>query len=310
MLFGLAFSISGCKKGPANSDDTQRSGETIEFKRGLPAGEYEMLVETNDDSEMEGMKGETIDIRYYDLIVEPAKEDGTQEITMLWNRIRFKSTAGNYVSADFDSATQKPQKRREINKAQLLGLKLKQTIDKNGKLIKTEGIEEFIDGLITQDPSKKEMLTAVKAMTRGGNYVTYFTQFWQILPDEPVAVGETWKKKSVLDNQTLGSVPLDIAAKIEKIEEIDGEKLAQITGTGILKTNEETEIQSGPMKLKYKSIDFDSKISMKIEPNTGLVHEYNMDFETEQTMLMRTSSLTTNGKGNLKISIKRKNQKT
>jgi len=91
-----------------------------------------------------------------------------------------------------------------------------------------EEILKKVEAAATANPFFGQMKSA---FTNEAAKRTWGDDRWAILPDQPVKVGQTWKKRIENENPRLGLVVNDFQCKLDRITESQGRKVAIITFT-------------------------------------------------------------------------------
>lgn len=89
------------------------------------------------------------------------------------------------------------------------------TLNDRMEVTKLEGYDKFIDALGGEDDNQKRLLRVVVPET---SIRQMFSQTFVIGPGKPVAVGDTWNRKTVVSLGPLGNVELKEAFKLDAVK--------------------------------------------------------------------------------------------
>lgn len=228
-----------------------------------------------------------------------ATSDGGTELQLKFTAQKVKSTMGTQNVLDFDSS--RPASEDGNNPAapmfrKMVGAHLNYIMDANGKLVKVEGMQDFLNQLSGGDPQIGAM---VKGMMNEGT-IKQLVDRGQGLPDKPVKIGDTWPVGLPLNRGKLGTMNTKLDYTFKGWEQHDGHKCAVLDFTGTLPSEHAPE--SGQMQIKEGKITgktwFATDIGMVMETTsdqdtalTVTVQEKTMNSQIQQTVTTKVANI-------------------
>lgn len=265
--------------GSACSDNN--SADTANFQFNLQKGkayEYEMVFDINQE-----LPGQNIATNLKsDYVMEVIEDDGNvKTLKTTYERFAMKvAMPDRTISADSDNpdtAAGEITDPSQLMTAMFGALKGKSFIikvDKEGKVTEVTGLQQIADAMVNSMKVKEEMKPMVRqAFTQQfneQNIKEIFSQSFNIFPNKPVKVGDSWEKKM----SGTGSMPMDVTTTytVKSIEgnmvNLDAKSKMNFTGGSNMSGE-----QFG---------------TMKVDAKTGLVIEANFDQKLEGQMKMTT----------------------
>lgn len=276
-LLAFLFSLllwTGCAD---NKNDT-----TANFQFNLQKGkayEYEMDFDMKQE-----VPGQNINTNMKsDYVMEVIGDDGNVK-TLKTTYERFAMNVempGRTISADSDNADSAtageindPSQLMNAMFSALKGKSFIIKVDKEGKVTEVTGLEQIADAMVNSMNVKQEMKPMVRqAFTQQfneQNIKEIFSQSFNIFPNKPVKVGDSWEKKM----SGTSSMPMDVTTTYT-VKSIEGdivnlEAKSKMNFTGGANMSGE---QTGTMKVNAK---------------TGLVVDATFDQKMEGQMKMTT----------------------
>lgn len=284
--------------------------EKYTLKNRYPEGTYEIKTET--DMDMKIKTGEQIipnrqvQTQYQEIVAGPIEPDGSQRVDTEIKRIALKQII-NGREITFDSADEKSKNSPLKLLGFMVGLKVTTTFDQNGKIIKTEGLEEFWEKHAQTFP--KQVSDMLKKQFSDKALTKTFDILRETMPQQPVAVGEQWKSEGVSEIPLIGKVKTTQTNTLKEIQSVDGKELAVIVSQSRIKSDSPQETDMAAAKMTLKSTDIDSENNIQMEIKTGLVvsniTQIKMNVEIEVTVNNQTIQQNLTGEGKTTMTITR-----
>ena len=166
----------------------------------------------------------------------------------------------------------------------MVGLKLKYTIDADGKVKEVAGAESFQESMertLTKAPPEVE--STLKAMFSEKSLKDMFKNF-EPVADKPVKVGETWNTQQELTLPALGKTVINIYYTFKEWDKQTGQRLAFVQFSGNMDVQSKKGADLGPMNISLENAFFTGK--SWYNPDIGIGVETQIDQDI--TMLIKT----------------------
>jgi hypothetical protein len=186
---------------------TEAAGDKIEIKWQLAKDKplYEsMMTSTTQDMKVMGMevKQKQDQTFYFSWQLKDEDKDKNTVVTQKIEGVNLKiDVAGNTINFDSSNPTTTNSALNDFFKA-LVGSEFKLTLDKEMKVTKVDGREEFLKKL-TQ--ANQQMDTLLKKILSDEALKQMADPTFGIMPNKPVAKGDSWKRESDLSLGPIGS---------------------------------------------------------------------------------------------------------
>jgi len=258
-----------------NACSDNKNTATANFQFNLQKGkayEYEMNFDIKQD-----LSGQNIATNMKsDYVMEVVEDDGNVK-TLKTTYERFAMNVqmpDRTISADSDhkdtttmSEISDPSQLMSAMFGALKGKSFIIKVDKEGKVTEVAGLQEIADAMVNSMKVKEEMKPMVRqAFTQQfneQNIKEIFSQSFNIFPNKPVKVGDSWEKK-VAGSSTM---PMDVTTTytVKSIEEtlvnLDAKSKMNFTGGGNMSGE-----QTGTMKVDAKTgLVVDAEFNQKME---------------------------------------------
>ncbi|MFO0809587.1 MAG: DUF6263 family protein [Gemmataceae bacterium] len=278
------------------------AGEKVEFKWKFEKDKpfYQtMTTKTNQEMKVMGMEVKQTQEQTFDFSWTFKEEDKDKNsvIVQKIEGVKLKiDIAGNPISYDSSNQANANNALADFFKA-LIGTEFKLTLDKNMKVIKVEGREEFLKKLATanqqMEPLLKKILSeeAVKQMA---------DPTFGMVPAEAVAKGGTWKREGKLNLGPIGSYKNNVTYTLEGTDK----DIAKIKVDTSLTYDPPTEGGEGlPFKIKEaKLTSKNPKGSVTFDVKKGRLESSNQELELEGTLDIEIGGIAT------KVELKQKQE--
>lgn len=238
---------------------------TYELKQKYPPGETYQITRQNIQQTMQ-IAGRKMDNHIDQMIIakrnisEP-DDKGNKTVTTSFERLVQKTVANNGLMVlTYDTDKPAEQQNAMLAKAlkPMMDSKTTAVVNDQGKIIEHTGMDGIKKaagpaGEIT--PNDDQM----KQMASQGQY---------LLPDRPVAVGETWKA-SQTNSMPMGSIKIDYDVTLKEINNQDGRQIAvlEFKGKGNLQGGKTRQV--GQAKLKIDKGTIEQKGTMLFDIQRG-----------------------------------------
>lgn len=264
LLFGLALLASTAlvaqEKGKADDKAAEKAappaGDKIDIRWNFEKDQkiyQEMTTKTSQFMKVMGMEVNQTQEQtfYFSWEMKDKDKDGNITLVQRIEGVKLKiDIAGNPISFDSSNPTSANTSLAEFFK-QLVGTEFKLTLDKDFRVTKVEGRDEFLKKLgqanQTMEPLLKRVLNeeALKQMADPS---------FGMLPGKPVAKGDTWTRESKLSLGPIGSYKNTYKYTLEGVEN----NVAKIKVESNLVYEAPTETGEG-LPFRIKSAKLNSK---------------------------------------------------
>jgi hypothetical protein len=274
--------------------------EKLNLRFNCPAGTYVISQKTDSllSSVMNGQVGQSRPMKEtmakdLEVVIAAADPNGQRHMTMAFKRIRRVDTVGSTRVTEFDSdAPAAMANPMMAMMAKLYGAMLKArveaTLDAQGKLIKTAGMDKDFQELARTDPNIKVMYEQMKESGGDGNkeIVSRIASLTELLPPHPVAKGETWEttKSISIPGQEAG---LKLTCTLEDIRAGKDGKTAVIGFVGTQMTGGDGQVADyGNRKMLVRKMTTNVTGTKEIDVETGLPTRSRISYDISTEMVL------------------------
>ncbi|MDR2438080.1 MAG: DUF6263 family protein [Planctomycetaceae bacterium] len=283
--------------------------EKYTLKPRYPQGTYEMKTEMDMDMKIkigeQIIPNHQIQSQYQEIIAEAVEPDGLQQVNTELKRIVLKQII-NGREMFFDSAVENTRNSPLKMLGVIVGLKTTITFDQDSKIVKIEGLDEFLEKNSQSLP--KQVVEQLKKLLSKEVFTKTFDILREAMPQQPVAVGEQWKSENISEIPFMGKVKTKQTNTLKEIQSVDGKELAVIVSQSRMKSDSPQEMNmAAATKMTLKSTDIDNENTIQIEIKTGLVVssttqiKMNIDLEATVNNQIIQQNMTGNGKTTMTI---------
>ncbi|MDR2756612.1 MAG: DUF6263 family protein [Planctomycetaceae bacterium] len=286
--------------------------EKYTLKNRYPQGTYEMKTEMDMDMKIkigeQIIPNHQIQSQYQEIVVEAVEPDGLQQVNTEIKRIVLKQII-NKQEMFFDSADEKSQNSPLKMLGVMIGLKTTMTFDQDSKIVKIEGLDEFLEKSSQSLP--KQVSEQLKKLLSKQAFTKTFDILREAMPQQPVTVGEQWKSESISEIPFIGKAKTTQTNTLKEIQSVDGKELAIIVSQSRIKSDTPQEMNMAATKMTLKSTDINSENTIQMEIKTGLVvsniTQIKMNIDIEATVNNQTIQQNMTGEGKNTMTIIRVN---
>jgi hypothetical protein len=284
--------------------------EKFTLKSAYPPGQYEMVMNTEMDTtiEMAGTKMPTTQTQTQYVTINAAEKsaDGTQKVVMEFTRVAIKQKAGpmdmKYDSADPD-ADKSPMKVAGV----VVGLKITILFDKDGKLVKYSGMDEFFKKLVDNPDYPKEFAEMLKGQMTDESMVQSFDLARTMMPATAVAVGETWKTEGSVEVPMLCKTKTNVENTFKEVKTESSRKIAVILSKSTIRSEEPKEMNMQGVKMTFTKVDINAETIALLDVESGLmkssIAETDMAMEVKMEAGGQTMTQKLTGKGKTTVTV-------
>lgn len=242
-------------KGAEKAKDTPAaSGDKVELRWKFEKDKkifQEMTTKTTQTMKVMGMEVNQVQEQTFYFSWELKDEDKDKNITLVQRIDGVKLSieiAGNPIKFDSANPGSVNTSLAEFFK-QLVGTEFKLTLDKDMKVIKVEGREEFLRKLGQANQTMEPML---KRVLNEESLKQMADPMFGVLPGRPVSVGETWSRDSRLNLGPIGSYKNNFKYTLDKVVK----DIAEISVVSKLTYEPPTESGEGlPFRIKSAKLE-------------------------------------------------------
>lgn len=244
------------------------------LKNRYPEGKYNSVMNMDMDMIIE-MAGQKMPMKqkmgqYMDIAAGVVQSDGSQKVVMEFTRVTMDQKMAmmdmKYDSAD-EASKNSPLKAMGV----IVGFRLTITFDKDGKIAKVEGLEEFWDKLSKNSDYPPQLAEMLKKQMNAETMTKNYDSHREMMPEKPVAVGESWKSTGSAEMPMIGKMETELDNTLKVVKLVDGVECAEIVSKMKMESKEPGEVEMGPTKMEYKSFSMDGDTTVLMEIATGLV---------------------------------------
>ena len=286
--------------------------EKYTLKSSYPPGQYEQVINIDMDmtvgiSDKAKIPMKQAQTQYITIDAAEKNADGTQKIVMEITRIAMDQKSGminmKYDSADTDAA-QSPLKMMGT----MVGTKFTMLLDKDGNPTKIEGINEMFDKLTKDQDYPLPVVEMLKAQMTDESMTKTLDISKEMMPQVPVAVGETWKTEGTSDVPMLGKAKTNLENTLKEIKTEDGKRIAVIFSKSVVSSEGTKEMEPMPgMKMTLQKADISAETTVLLDIESGLMlsstADTGMDMDMEMVLGDRTIVQKIAGKGKTTITV-------
>lgn len=264
--------------------------EKYTLKNAYPPGQYELVMSSDMDMTVE-MSGAKMPMKVKQtqyMMIDAAEKnaDGTQKIVMEITRIVMSQKVSlmniEYDSADPDSI-KSPMKAAGV----VVGLKVTTLLDKEGVPIKVEGMDEFFEKLANDPDYPKPVAEMLRKQMTDESMTQSLDMAREMVPKEPVAVGETWKTEGNSEIPMLGKAKTNLENTLKEIKTENGRKYAVIASKSLIHSEEPREMEVMPgTKMTFSSVDINGETTVLLDMESGFAKSSAIDMEIAMEMSM------------------------
>lgn len=289
----------------------EKAQEKYTLKNRYPEGRYEMAVESTMDMVME-MFGQKIPMtqvqkQEFHIVASPKKAaDDSQTVTMELKRMVSKQQSMG-TSMEYDSGDESKQSEPLKVLGAMIGMTLTLTLDKEGKIVKVDGLDELWARLERAPGYSKQILEVLKKQMTEDTLTAGFDAQRNVMPPRAVAVGEQWKSSGSSVVPMLGKVETETDNTLQSVDTVDGAEVARIVSKSRIESSESSKIDMGIVKMDVKKSTIEMESDYRMETKTGLVVSTvsltQMEMETEVGSGDRKmeQKMTSNGKTTMTV---------
>ena len=264
------------------SCNTAGSGEAVSLKFNLEKGKsYEYEIISSMQNEVQGQVMNS-NMQFHYLIEVLDDNNGIKTLRNTYNRVKMQMDMPN-TNVDIDTDTQQDTTANANDSTgidnmmsdmfyAMKGKSFTMKVNASGEVVEISGLEEMqqamIDGLKANTEKRPYFEAGFKSQFNEENLRQLFSQAFNIFPNKPVRVGDSWNKVMSINN---GMTKINTTYTVKAIEPgsitLDASSTFDMMGS--------TGIQQG---------------SFEINPQTGLIThaEYTQTFEGPMKMVTTT----------------------
>ena len=307
ILIALASIIlAGC---PASKSST----DVITLKLNLEKGKtYSYGTSTHFDMNMEvsGQKMATgLDMAYtYKIALDHADSSGNQVLNSTIDAIKFKAAVMG-MSMGYDSKEVIDTSHQDAMSGMfrkifsgMLGKSFKITIGPTGSIVDVSGVEEMITNMINGFPGTDEEKEKMKAQLNQSfnkeQVKQTFAQAFNLYPDKPVKIGDSWKKEVELGMKGMSNTQ-EITYKVKDITS----STVVLDLKGDIKSSEGAHSDS-TATAPAMNLNGSESGSITLDRTSGMATDGDIDMTMKGSVDMKGSKVPMDMKGKIKLSNK------
>ena len=265
----------------------QAEEKKFTLKNQYPQGTYEMVMNMDMDMIIE-MMGQKMPMKqkmgqYCDIDAGPVDGDGFQKVVMKVTRIVMEQKV-SLANLKYDSADEATHNSPLKAMGVMLGLRLTMTFDRDGKIVKVEGLDEFWNELAKNPDYPPQAAELLKKQMTNESMTKNFDSHREAMPSGPVAVGDRWKSTGSAEMPMIGKLETELDNTLRIVKLVEGVECAEIVSKIKMDTKEPGEIEMGQAKMEYKNVSMENESTMLMEIGTGLVISHVSDMKMEMEM--------------------------
>lgn len=225
------------------------AAETCELKLKYPPGTVYQItrMNTQQSMSMSQQPGRTMNTRVQQLmvmkrVISQPDEKGNKTLTVTFERVVQKVTVPGVINASYDSAQPAAGQNARLAQAlqPMLKTRMTATINAKGEIVDFKGADQLQGQTGGKSPLNNDQLKQMISASA------------QMLPDKPVAVGESWKVQQKLDSP-MGKLTLDYDVRLKEVKQQGGQDVAVLQFKGTGKGQPGQVQQMGPIQAKTVS---------------------------------------------------------
>jgi hypothetical protein len=289
--------LAGCSKspegGPAKSMEGVPQGP-VEMKLKWTVGKEYLQRMTMDQGMDIVMPGNPQPVKQhmdmqqdYSLSVLKERPEGGVEVEFKFVSQKVSSKMGAQELMSFDSASDPANDGANSVAAmfrKLIGAHVKFLMDKNGKVEKVVGYDEFMSQISAGGGPGSEMM--FKSMF-SEDTLKQFGARAQGLPDKPVKIGDTWPNHLEIAAGPMGTMTMNMKYKFAGWEQHDGHNCALLTFTGDVTSKPGTNNPAMSMTIQNGTLSgqswFDPALGMPVDNTADQSMSVKMNMQGKNT---------------------------
>ncbi|MBS3733297.1 MAG: hypothetical protein KGY99_00025 [Phycisphaerae bacterium] len=281
LLAALAFASTATGEGADGAAD-----EKVSLKIAPKPGLYELVAKNDVDQTLDIVGGPTqrsANTTTMTMRMDVSKPDEDEQQTMQLTFTRFAQVnrQGNRVVMKYDSADPPKQQNPQMKKAfgPLLDATLTFTVSADGEVVKIAGLDELWEAYEKQfgdNPQGKQIMAQLK-QSFGNEALRKMMQPGQeALPDEPVAVSESWEARQEVAAPFVGKMSVSTTAQLAEIEKRDGHTMAIVDIQGNFERDETDDGGQAPEGVTFKTLEGTQNGQIVVDTEVGIAVEMSM----------------------------------
>ncbi len=253
-------------------------GSKVKLKQKFLPGTYEM-VHTNAKNNVTQMNNQTLPIQlskthWYELDASRPDASGLTTCTITVKRLKESHAGGS-----FD--TDEPESLKSNQAGQRLSSMLEHEFvlkfGQDWQLISASGLDQIWEDIGKGAPADAQMSQEMKETMDQETFAKWmFGLVYDMIPDEPVGVGDIWNKVTSGNSPLLGTIEGDTECKLTKMEQTAEGKIAYITFTSQIESDKTTSTKIGPMSVTVKNVKMKQTGQIQLNADTGLMLKQEM----------------------------------
>jgi len=265
-------------------------GGKIKLRQKFLPGTYE-IVQMNLTNNVTQMNNQTLPIQlsknsWYELDASSPDASGQMICNITVKRVKESHAGGTFDTDDPESvrSDQSGQYLSSILESEFL-LKF----GPDWQLVDANGLDQIWGAVGMEAPTVAPVNQEMKEKMDQKSFAKWmFALVYDIMPDEPVGVGDIWHKVNSAEYPLLGNIQCSTECKLTRMEQNYEGRVAYITFTSNIESDKTTSTQIGPMLVTVKNVKMKQTGQVQLNTDTGLMLEQNME---------RTGDLEMSGKG-------------
>ncbi len=246
------------------------AGDKVELKYRLEVGKKYYLRMRADEKitqEMLGQKQEMEQTLGFEHALVPTAVDAagiTAQITFERVVFRQKGATGSVDYDSKDAPTDVPPAARSM--AALAGFTLTVQWRPNGEIVEVTGVQELLEAVLEQipdDAAGAQLRERIKDQLSADGMIETVSDVLVVLPDEPVAAGDTWSHRVTLSKELGLSTETTYTLK-----EVRGRR-AVVAVVAKVSSDPDKTLAMGPLKAR-SNLKGEQRGSVEIDLDTGL----------------------------------------
>jgi len=259
-----------------------RGQERFDLPKRPAAGRYVVTVTRRTDHLIQADRREQPRQRLFqtavaEVEVSPPSGDDLQQVRIGFQRLAWKVEVGEHVRR-FDSADPAAGADPELAAvaAAVLQARLSATLAPDGEVRDIRGAEALWTALARANPPAGALLEEMKRTLAADLVRDVLGGCSRLLPDHPVAVGETWTVQERMNLPFAGPCVVRSECRLEDVQPSPRGRLAVIAVTGKVRSEKATATSLGASTLTVLAMDMKQYGRVRLSLKTGRVVAYEL----------------------------------
>lgn len=211
--------------------------------------------------------------------ISPADKQGNQTVLLGFRSVQQKISSAGSPSIEYDSQGP-PQQQHPLLGATLTPLlqaRVTVIVGPDGRVRSVTGMDELWDRLAEQSPAMSAMLLGMKKSLGNNMIRETMEKTAQMLPDKPVAIGESWQNELKVDMPYLGARQANQDCTLKAVRTTADGHIAVIDVLSKIESSQPTQTDVGGAAVTVEKVEFTQKGEIRFNIERGMQESAQLD---------------------------------